>query len=83
MKKTYTKPEIMFEDFSLSTSIALGCVYGAQHQQYMCPYVDNEFFEAVIFLESMGNVCETQVEDSANNGLCYHDPVPELKIFAS
>ena len=25
MKKTYTKPTIMFEDFTLSTSIAAGC----------------------------------------------------------
>ena len=81
MKKTYTKPEIMFEDFSLSTSIALGCEIAAHHAQNQCPYVE-EYFGEVIFTEKLVGICTVTVPDGYN-GLCYHVPSASQNIFAS
>lgn len=81
MKKAYTKPDIMFEDFSLSTSIALSCEYGASHVQYVCAYED-EFLEAVIFTNDI-SACTTKIQDGAYNGICYHVPSDATNIFAS
>ena len=81
MKKTYKKPEIMFEDFSLSTSIAAACEYGASHTQYVCAYED-EFLEAVIFTNDI-DACTTKMQDGAHNGICYHVPAETSNIFAS
>ena len=81
MKKTYTKPEIMFEDFSLSTSIALACKYGAHHAEYACPYEDEDMMIIVFIDHSMG--CQDLVENGIYNGLCYHNPDDDTKIFAS
>lgn len=80
MKKTYTKPEIMFEDFSLSTSIALGCELGAHHVENACAYED-KFMGVFIFTESLA-VCTTKVPDGYNK-LCYHVPESSQNIFAS
>lgn len=81
MKKTYTKPEIMFEDFSLSTSIAAGCEVGAHHTENACAY-ENEDFGEFIFTEGL-TVCTTTYPDGAYNGLCYHVPEDTMNIFAS
>ena len=81
MKKRYTKPEIMFEDFSLSTSIATSCEFGASHSQYVCAYED-EFLEAVIFTADI-SACTTIMQDGAHNGICYHVPSEASNIFAS
>lgn len=81
MKKTYKKPEIIFEDFSLSTSIALGCEFGAHHAEYLCAYED-EYLEAVIFTETI-SACTTKMQDGVYNGLCYHVPSDQTNIFAS
>ena len=81
MKKTYTKPEIMFEDFSLSTSIALGCEYGAHHTEYVCAYEDEDMGK-MIFTETI-SACTTKTQDGLYNTLCYHVPTESNNIFAS
>ncbi len=80
MKRTYKKPEIMFEDFSLSTSIALGCEYGAHHTENACAYED-EYLGEFIFTEGLA-VCTATVPDGYNS-LCYHVPKDTMNIFAS
>lgn len=81
MKKTYAKPHIMFEDFSLSTSIAVACEYKAKHTEYSCAYED-EFLEQIIFTAEV-STCETKMADGAYNEICYHVPLESSNIFAS
>ena len=43
MKKTYVKPQIAYESFQLSTSIAAGCaLLSTSAAQYICPVEDAE-----------------------------------------
>ena len=78
MKKIYTKPEIHFEAFSMSTSIAGGCeatnVNGSR-----------------LLFEVRGNAFTTscryhiiiQGGDGEYNGICYHVPSEDLNLFNS
>ena len=83
MKKAYKKPEIFFESFNLSSSIAAGCAEKAGHGEYICP-VETDFGTGPIkiFADGEASGCDTYfsgVEDS----LCYHVPSESLNIFAS
>jgi hypothetical protein len=93
MKKAYSKPDIVFEDFSLSTSIAAGCeerpsaFAGSTSQPCGVKYAANVY----IFTQTMngcnrkipeGNVTGNLV-DKNNNGLCYHNPTENYNVFMS
>lgn len=83
MKKVYTKPEIMFEDFSLNNSITAGCgkIIGNQ-AEYECPL----YVEGVgnVFTTSLPDVCTGfPVVDGGYNGICYHVPVDSNELFNS
>ncbi len=82
MKRVYEKPQIMFEDFSLSTNIAAGCEVTTNFSRGGCPLKDSVFGN--IFLEGM-SVCETEIEDgsSMSNGICYHIPTESNNLFNS
>ena len=77
MKKVYSKPEIVFENFALSENIAnAGCeVKTNTPAQGTCgiPWADG-----VLFLDSVGSLCTddysvpNQGGDGEYNGLCYH-----------
>ena len=86
MKKTYTKPEILFEGFSMSTNIAGDCekpyVTGATRD--ICG-IPADFGPDVLF--SLG-VDGTKCNASGNlngeyNGLCYHNPSDANNMFNS
>ena len=82
MKKTYTKPEIVFENFSLSTGIAAGCEESTSlHLGGECGI---KWGKGTIFLEGI-NGCLTKIVDgdSAYNGLCYHNPDASYNVFNS
>ena len=81
MKKTYSKPEILFESFALSTSIAAGCegIVGA-------PNVD----ECGVITSSgdtifIAGVCDLAIPDdgSFKDGFCYHVPTSYNNLFNS
>lgn len=81
MKKVYSKPEIMFEDFTLSSSIA-SCDVQAESTMDQCAV---EFVPGVsyIFLEGM-NICDVPIVDgSGEDGVCYHNPTPGNNLFNS
>lgn len=79
MKKTYSKPEIHFEDFSLTTSITAGCEYtNGMHAQGECGY---ETRDGVVFLETVSG-CKYHQPDT-NDSLCYHVPNVDNNIFNS
>lgn len=88
MKKAYTKPQIMFEDFSLSTSIALGCEFESENNAVKgtCGYFD-EGLQDIVFVDSnTGCTFEAPVDDKNNphyNGICYDIPDENYNLFTS
>lgn len=82
MRKTYSKPEILFESFSMSTNIAAGCELDTPLPSYEqnCGY---PIRGAVIFVE--GTQCTTypQSPDGTHDGFCYHVPYDDKNLFNS
>ena len=74
MKRAYSKPEIMFESFSLSTNIAGDCeVRTNTPAQGVCAYTyEDEFGGTVTLFTSKVAACgDTEVSDEYG-GICYH-----------
>ena len=82
MKKTYSKPEIAFEDFSLSVGIAAGCEIKIGNQsEGSCGYAYPGGMGSTMFVKD--GICNVVVEDSSTNGFCYHNPSAANNIFNS
>ncbi len=86
MKKQYTKPQIMFESFTLCTNIAAGCAKGADgHADFhSCGF----FFEGVgeIFTADWLGCRINEVVTGVNgdyNGICYDVPIENQNLFNS
>ena len=82
MKKSYSQPDIVFESFSLCSSIAAGCgvkVGVMNNGDCGLPYGNR-----VVFLENV-NGCIWKIQDGSKefNGLCYHVPIDALSLFNS
>ena len=77
MKKQYVKPELYFENFELSTSIA-ACAYtdATLSDGNQCAY---EATGGTIFSTSP-NPCE-YTPDALNSGICYDLPTANQNIF--
>ena len=82
MKKTYSKPDILFESFSLATSIAAGCDEKLQLlQDGVCGV---KWGQTTIFTSEIEGCKRDIVEgDSEYNGLCYHNPSETYNVFMS
>lgn len=79
MKKTYDKPVILFDDFSLSTTIAAGCEFTTNLQgENVCGYPTRN---GNVFTSEV-NGCEYHEPDT-NDSLCYHVPNDYANIFNS
>lgn len=74
MKKTYSKPQIMFEAFTLSTNIASGCgVITKLPGEGTCGFTPERWpSDVIIFTTDMN--CNTAPEDTEFDGLCYDNP---------
>lgn len=79
MKKKYVKPELYFESFELSASIAAGCKHITGHQMDMCAY---EVGGRSVFVDNVSS-CTTKTPDGSWESLCYHNPEEANKLFAS
>lgn len=82
MKKNYTAPEIMFDDFTLATNIAAGCeAVNALQYGGTCGHKWGKY---TIFTEEV-QACTKKVVDGSGdyNGLCYHVPVDTNNVFNS
>ncbi len=89
MKKTYQKPQVTFESFSLSASIAGNCGIKTDLQsQYVCGL---EFGDETIFTTSITG-CTTPIDDGVISGvdqfgnlnpICYHAPSETNRLFGS
>ena len=81
MRKLYSKPEVVFENFLISTNIAAGCVYKTNLQtEGNCGY-DDDRGNGVIFTLDVTGCKYHNVEDS--DSLCYHNPSDYGAIFNS
>jgi hypothetical protein len=84
MKKTYKKPEIIFEDFSLSTSIAAGCEKKSGFSMDVCAYYD-PMLGFDVFISGVATCVMTPPDAAGDvyNGLCYHVPSESNNVFQS
>ena len=85
MRKTYQKPEIMFEDFSVSVSIAGTCEVKTNTPSLgQC----GKFFMGVgnVFTTAIPDACSDfaiNPDDFYNDTICYHVPVENNNLFNS
>lgn len=78
MKKEYKKPELLFDSFELSMSIATGCVgTPVGPTQGTCGI---GFGENTIFLDGI-SACRKPQNDG--DEYCYHVPFEHNKLFNS
>lgn len=79
MRKAYSKPEILFESFTLNTNIAGDCETKTNLASNSQCGMD--FSGIVVFMENMGGCTGIKVEseggDGEFNGICYHVPYGE------
>ena len=85
MKKAYSKPEIMFEDFTLSTNIAAGCETPTNLPSVnQCGF---DFSGLKVFFSGMTGCGDIQVNNGGGdgdfNGICYHVPTGDNNLFTS
>lgn len=82
MKKPYIKPQIAFESFQLSTSIAASCaLLGTNAAQYFCPVEDPDS-GFMIFADDLTSPCDT-APVGGNDSVCYDVPVANWNVFTS
>lgn len=83
MKKTYMKPEIMFEDFSLCTSIAANCeIKIDNHSSGGCGQPIEGLPGQFLFI-SADTGCTRCIPDEGTDGFCYHVPIESNNLFNS
>lgn len=79
MKLAYEAPEIIYEDFSLSASIAAGCEFKTQLQaEDVCGYMMEG---DVVFAADISGCKYTPAEDE--DTICYHNPSDLRNIYTS
>ena len=89
MKRVYTKPDVLFENFSLSTSIAGNCeVRTNTIAQGTCGVPSTGL--GIVFTTALTSVCTFRVVDDgtfvvpgSNDGVCYHVPTSINNLFNS
>ena len=82
LKKQYLKPVILFEDFTMSTSISAGCdkMVGAPTRD-SCGVL---FGDGFVFIEGITGCVIKPVDGSDEyNGFCLHVPYDEHVLFNS
>lgn len=85
LKKLYSKPKILFEDFALNTNVAGSCERVITTQsQGVCGIPYNGWM--TIFSNGIDD-CMIEVEDGTadygNDGYCYHVPSELYSLFQS
>ena len=84
MKKVYAKPEIVFEDFSLCASIAVGCEVKTNLPTYErnCGIqVGGDRGSKIVFLDP--NMCTHPQSNEKYDTFCYHIPSEDQNLFNS
>lgn len=79
MKKQYVKPAMFSEAFDICDSIAAGCGIAVGSTEHDCSYSDPTLPGVSLFI--VGGACTMPPGD--NDGVCYHIPTAETKLFDS
>ena len=79
MKKNYSKPEIVFESFKMTTSIATNCDYDSNHTDQNSCSVDIGI-GPMIFLSKP--TC-AYVPKGDEFDVCYDVPTNDTRVFGS
>lgn len=88
-KKKYSEPDIYFENFALSTSIAAGCE--KQPSNANDGNCGVRWGNIYVFTTNVTGCTSPITEgstqgnwvDKENNGLCYHNPSDNFNVFNS
>lgn len=80
MRKAYSKPEIFFEDFSLTTNIAANCDVKTNTPSLDACGVD--MGGDMVMLDKVTG-CITKITDGYYDSLCYHNPTEFSNMFNS
>jgi hypothetical protein len=84
MKKSYSKPQIMFESFTMSTNIAAGCenIFGL-YSRGVCGF-PGDAPNSNIFNTKAGGDCRVEGNGASEyDDLCYHNPLETDNLFNS
>lgn len=81
MKKIYSKPDVMFESFTLSTNIAACANDTDLSSRDVCGY---PWYPAgkILFSDSISQ-CNVYHDGDASNPICYHNPTESTNVFNS
>lgn len=85
MKKTYSKPVIIIENFSLSTNLAADCEKPfTLAEQFACGIPDESGTGLMIFDTSIASTCGVDgMGNEVYDGFCYHIPSESNELFNS
>jgi hypothetical protein len=79
MKKRYEKPDIMFDNFTMSESVAR-CEEKANFARGVCGVEMGPGW--IVFTNEVGS-CIIKQKDLEFNSLCYHAPIDSNNVFNS
>ena len=80
MKKNYSKPEIVFESFKLTTSIASNCDYNSNSGDKNTCSVDVGWGPSVFVSKP---ICSVESENGNEFEVCYDVPTDDTRVFGS
>lgn len=86
MRKTYSKPDIVFEGFALSTNIAADCevkIEGSTGGTCGLKFGDLVIFVAEYTGCNSNDNVVVEGDDGNYNGICYHVPTGDKNLFNS
>lgn len=85
MKKAYTQPEIVFEAFSLSENIAASSTNCSRKLELLAEGVCGYQFGSKVIFTMTTEGCKVKIQDGSLlfDGLCYHIPNEDNKLFNS
>ncbi|MBR5234416.1 MAG: hypothetical protein IKW03_09420 [Clostridia bacterium] len=80
MKKAYSRPIIVFDNFELTENIAAGCSYISSNiAPYQCAVLDKEFGYTIF---SDYSICDS-TPPGGNDSICYHVPTADYSVYTS
>ena len=80
MKKAYEKPQIVFDSFELSQSIAAGCEYLSNATRGDCAVKPGPDIPSIF---SQSGICESVPAPGYEDQLCYDVPNDWENVFSS
>ncbi len=84
VKKPYSKPEIFFEDFQISTSISAGCEKKNENfGQGECAYILGRFHCFTSNVSACTDKCYEGYMGAGYEGICYWTFNQSMNIFNS